>query len=58
MDRLVPLLDPRRRGLIRLGEVPSLFSEGRGEDQSPWLVLPSLDEIKARLEQIFQPGAE
>jgi hypothetical protein len=58
MDRLVPLLDPRRRGVIRLGEVPSLFSEGREEDQSQWLVLPRLDEIRARLEQIFQPSAE
>jgi hypothetical protein len=60
MDRLVPLSDPRRKraGAIRLGEVPGLFSEGPEEDPSQRLVLPSLDEIKARLGQLFQPSAD
>jgi len=60
MDRLVPLFDPRRKrpGAIRLGEVPSLFSEGLEAEPPQRLALPSLDELKTRVGQLFQPVAD
>lgn len=61
LDRLVPLSsDPRqkRQGLVRLGDVPGLFSEGMEDSHAQWLLLPSLEDLKARLGQIFQHSAD
>ena len=59
MDRLVPVFDPRRKAplAIRLGEVPSLFSEGREPEASTRQVRPSLTAVKERLRRIFRPAA-
>ncbi len=59
MDRVVRVYDPQRQMplAIRLGDIPSLFSEGKeseADQQSP-----SLEAVKSRLAEILRqvPGA-
>ncbi|WP_297298364.1 hypothetical protein [uncultured Methylovirgula sp.] len=55
MERLVPVFDPRRKVplAIRLGDVPSLFSEGPEPDESVRPARPSLTAVKERLRRLF-----
>ena len=57
MERLVPVFDPRRKAplAIRLGDVPSLFSEGQEPETQARPIRPSLTAVKERLRRIFRP---
>jgi hypothetical protein len=54
MERVVRVFDPQRQMpvAIRLGDIPSLFSEGRGPDADQQS--PSLEAVKSRVGQILR----
>jgi hypothetical protein len=55
MERLVPVFDPRRKTplSIRLGEVPSLFSEGPESDEANRPSRPGLTAVTQRLRRLL-----
>ncbi len=59
MERLVPVFDPRRKVplAIRLGDVPSLFSEGQEPEERPRQMRPSFTAVKLRLRRLLRQRA-
>ncbi len=54
MERVVRVFDPQRQMpvAIRLGDIPSLFSEGQEPDSDQQS--PSLEAVKSRVGQILR----